>query len=121
VISVGNKSCNRLLVPNHAGLQKAPGAPHPPTPQRPGPNFQRCVDVSSDKSIEHITIDKSPRLHERVVAEVLAVVGNHKAAPAKRGMPLTPGLLESKAAHDKTSIIPRQLRKSRHTEEMIPN
>jgi hypothetical protein len=41
VISVGNKSCNRLLVPNHAGLQKAPGAPHPPTPQRPGPNFRR--------------------------------------------------------------------------------
>ena len=29
-----------MLVPNHAGLQKAPGAPHPPTPQRPGPNFK---------------------------------------------------------------------------------
>ena len=43
------------------------------------------VDVSSDPSIDHINIDKSPRLHARVVAEVLAVVGNHKAAPAKKG------------------------------------
>jgi hypothetical protein len=54
------------------------------------------VDVSSDKSIDHINIDKSPRLHARVVAEVLAVVGNHNklgvpsaapphAAPAKNG------------------------------------
>ena len=43
------------------------------------------VDVSSDKSIDHINIDKSPRLHTRVVAEVLAVVGNHKSAPAKNG------------------------------------
>src|SRR5262249_61253383 len=45
----------------------------------------RTVDVSSDPSIDHINIDKSPRLHERVVAEVLAVVGNHKATPAKNG------------------------------------
>src|SRR5215468_11061673 len=43
------------------------------------------VDVSSDPSIDHINIDKSARLHARVVAEVLAVVGNHKAAPAKNG------------------------------------
>jgi hypothetical protein len=42
------------------------------------------VDVSSDPSIDHINIDKSPRLHTRVVAEVLAAVGNHKAAPAKK-------------------------------------
>jgi len=56
---------------------------------RGGPGFHGTlanVDVSSDKSIDHITIDKSPRLHARVVAEVLAVVGNHKAAaPAKNG------------------------------------
>ena len=43
------------------------------------------VDVSSDPDIDHINIDKSPRLHARVVAEILAVVGNHKAAPAKKG------------------------------------
>ena len=55
---------------------------------RSGPGFHGTlanVDVSSDRSIDHITIDKSPRLHARVVAEVLAVVSNHKTAPAKNG------------------------------------
>jgi pimeloyl-ACP methyl ester carboxylesterase len=53
---------------------------------RGGPGFHGTldnVDVSSDKSINHINIDKSPRLHARVVAEVLAVIGNHRSAPAK--------------------------------------
>jgi hypothetical protein len=55
---------------------------------RGGPGFHGTlanVDVSSDSSIDHINIDKSPRLHTRVVTEVLAVVGNHKGAPAKNG------------------------------------
>lgn len=55
---------------------------------RGGPGFHGTlanVDVSSDPDIDHINIDKSPRLHERVVAEVLAVIGNHKTAPAKNG------------------------------------
>jgi pimeloyl-ACP methyl ester carboxylesterase len=55
---------------------------------RGGPGFKGTlanVDVSSDPSIDHINIDKSPRLHARVVAEVIAIVGNHKAAPAKNG------------------------------------
>jgi len=55
---------------------------------RGGPGFHGTlanVDVSSDPNIDHINIDKSPRLHARVVAEVLAVVGNHKAASAKKG------------------------------------
>ena len=54
---------------------------------RGGPGFHGKldnVDVSSDPSIDHINIDKSPRLHTRVVAEVLAVVGNRKS-PAKKG------------------------------------
>jgi pimeloyl-ACP methyl ester carboxylesterase len=53
---------------------------------RGGPGFHGTldnVDVSSDKSINHINIDKSPRLHARVVAEVLAVISNHRSAPAK--------------------------------------
>jgi len=53
---------------------------------RGGPGFHGTlanVDVSSDTSIDHINIDKSPRLHARVVAEVLAVVGNRKSTPAK--------------------------------------
>jgi hypothetical protein len=57
-----------------------------PTYMRGGPGFRGTlanVDVSSDPGIDHINIDKSPQLHARVVAEVLAVIGNHKAAPAK--------------------------------------
>jgi hypothetical protein len=53
---------------------------------RGGPGFHgtlATVDVSSDPDIDHINIDKSPRLHARVVQEVLAVVGNHKSAPVK--------------------------------------
>lgn len=51
---------------------------------RRGPGFKGTlsnIDVSSDPSIDHINIDKSPRLHARVVSEVLAVVGSHRAAP----------------------------------------
>jgi alpha-beta hydrolase superfamily lysophospholipase len=50
---------------------------------RKGPGFHGSlanVDVSSDPSIDHINIDKSPRLHARVVSEVLAIVGGHRAA-----------------------------------------
>jgi len=52
---------------------------------RRGPNFHGTlvnVDVSSDGSIDHITIDKSARLHARAIAEVLAVVGGggHRAS-----------------------------------------
>jgi len=35
-------------------------------------------DVSSDGSIDHLNIDKSPRLHAKVIAEVLSVVGSHR-------------------------------------------
>jgi pimeloyl-ACP methyl ester carboxylesterase len=53
---------------------------------RPGPGFRGSlsnVDLSSDHSIDHVTIDKSPRLHARVISEVLAIVGGHRiAAPA---------------------------------------
>jgi len=36
------------------------------------------VDVSSDPSIDHLNIDKSPRLHARVISEVLSIVGSHR-------------------------------------------
>jgi Thioesterase domain len=55
---------------------------------RRGPGFHGSlanVDVSSDPNIDHLNIDKSPRLHARVISEVLAVVGSH------RGLPLSPG------------------------------
>jgi alpha-beta hydrolase superfamily lysophospholipase len=55
---------------------------------RPGPGFRGSlsnVDVSSDPNISHTTIDKSSRLHARVISEVLAVVGGHRmAAPAPK-------------------------------------
>jgi Thioesterase domain len=53
---------------------------------RGGPGFHGTlanVDVGSDPSIDHINIDKSPQLHARVVAEVLALVGNHKGLVKK--------------------------------------
>ena len=46
------------------------------------------MDVSSDHSIDHINIDKSPRLHARVISEVLAIVGGHRA-PVPGAKPTT--------------------------------
>ncbi len=51
---------------------------------RPGPGFRGSlvnVDLSGDPSIDHLNIDKSPRLHARVIEEVLAITGG-RAAPA---------------------------------------
>jgi hypothetical protein len=97
---------------------------------RGGPGFHGTlanVDVSSDSSIDHINIDKSPRLHTRVVAEVLAVVGNHKAAPAKNGNAADAGSPGQQGGSRQNADNPAppahkppagtQL----HTEEMIPN
>ena len=50
---------------------------------RPGPGFHGSlanVDVSGDPSIDHISIDKSARLHARAISEVLAVVKGHRVA-----------------------------------------
>jgi hypothetical protein len=50
---------------------------------RPGAGFHGSlnnVNVSSDSSIDHLNIDKSPRLHARAISEVLAVVGGHRMA-----------------------------------------
>ncbi len=67
---------------------------------RRGPGFHGTlanVDVSSDHNIDHLNIDKSPRLHARVIAEVLAVVGSHRIAapgapkPAAAGAPASGG------------------------------
>jgi hypothetical protein len=53
---------------------------------RAGPGFHGSltnVDLRSDPSIDHLNIDKSPRLHARVIGEVMAVVGggHRMAAP----------------------------------------
>jgi Thioesterase domain len=75
---------------------------------RGGPGFHGSlinVDVSSDHSIDHITIDKSPRLHARVISEVLSIVGGggggHHAAPTATSVsvgnakPAEPGAIPS--------------------------
>jgi hypothetical protein len=83
---------------------------------RRGPGFHGTlnnVDVSSDPSIDHINIDKSPRLHARVVSEVLAVVGGHRIAtpgavkpsvngisPGETGTTAAPAVGGSPVKHD---------------------
>jgi hypothetical protein len=57
---------------------------------RPGPGFRGTlsnVDLSSDRSIDHLNIDKSPRLHGLVIAEVLAVAGGRPAAGTAAAKP----------------------------------
>ncbi|MGC2078175.1 MAG: thioesterase domain-containing protein [Xanthobacteraceae bacterium] len=98
---------------------------------RGGPGFHGTlanVDVSSDSSIDHINIDKSPRLHTRVVAEVLAVVGNHKAAPAKNGNGADARTLGEQEGSRQNADNPAPPAhkppagtQPLHTEEMIPN
>jgi hypothetical protein len=46
-----------------------------------GPGFKGSlinVDLRGDPNIDHLNIDKSPRLHARVIAEVSAIVGSHR-------------------------------------------
>ncbi|HML08502.1 MAG TPA: hypothetical protein VK430_10305 [Xanthobacteraceae bacterium] len=49
-----------------------------------GPGFHGTlvnVDVSADRSIDHLNIDKSARLHAQVISAILAVVGGeHRSA-----------------------------------------
>jgi len=67
---------------------------------RPGLGFRGSlvnVDLSSDRNIDHLNIDKSPRLHARVIAEIVAVVGARnlavpvaaKPAPARPSQPVS--------------------------------
>ena len=69
---------------------------------RRGPGFHGTlanVDVSSDPTIDHINIDKSPRLHARVVNEVLAITGGHRLA-APSGPKATPASAPAPAGQD---------------------
>ena len=71
---------------------------------RPGPDFHGSlanVDVSGDASIDHINIDKSPRLHTRAISEVLAVIKAHRlAAPDSR----TPAPANPPAGRDEGTV-----------------
>jgi hypothetical protein len=61
---------------------------------RPGPGFRGAlsnVDLSSDQDITHLNIDKSPQLHARVIAAVLATVGGRPLpTPAKPASSIAP-------------------------------
>jgi pimeloyl-ACP methyl ester carboxylesterase len=58
---------------------------------RRGPGFHGSLvnfDVSSDPSINHLNIDKSPRLHAMVIRDILALVAKQRpAAPQVSGKP----------------------------------
>jgi pimeloyl-ACP methyl ester carboxylesterase len=57
---------------------------------RPGSGFHGSlanVDVSGDPSIDHINIDKSPRLHARAISEVLAVLKGRRIATPSGSTP----------------------------------
>src|SRR5277367_6037696 len=90
---------------------------------RRGPGFKGTlvnVDVSSDPSIDHLNIDKSPRLHARVISEVLSVVGSHRmpapgvttptpipvSAPAPTGAPGAPAAAPAGGGAAKPEVAP---------------
>jgi Thioesterase domain len=58
------------------------------------------VDVSSDPDIGHLNIDKSPRLHARAIAEVLAVASGHMGMPVAEKPPATPPSAASAARRE---------------------
>ena len=60
---------------------------------RPGPGFRGTlsnVDLSSDPNIGHLNIDKVPRLHAQVIAEVLGIVGGRPAPAAAKPASIGP-------------------------------
>ena len=60
-----------------------------------GPGFHGSlinVDLRSDPNIDHLNIDKSPRLHARVIGEVLSIVGGRRIEAPSAAKPLPAGL-----------------------------
>ncbi len=73
-----------------------------------GPGFHGSlinVDLRGDPNIDHLNIDKSPRLHARVIAEVLAIVGSHRNEPPVAAKPL-PASLKTGSVVDGTATKP---------------
>lgn len=75
-----------------------------------GPGFHGSlinVDLRSDPNIDHLNIDKSPRLHARVIAEVLAIVGSHRIeSPTAGAKPLPASLKTGTIGGDRAAIKP---------------
>jgi hypothetical protein len=69
---------------------------------RPGPGFHgnlRNVDVSSDTSIDHFTIDKTPRLQAVALSSVLQAARSESCRPGING-PAVAGPKEMPAPHE---------------------
>jgi hypothetical protein len=82
-----------------------------------GPGFHGAltnVDLRSDPNIDHLNIDKSPRLHARVIAEVLAIVGSRRGPSGEK--PTTVSTPASSVDGDKTGSIGDAVVKS----EIVP-
>ena len=65
-----------------------------------GPGFHGSlinVDLRGDPNIDHLNIDKSPRLHARVIAEVLAIVGSRRVEPPTVAAKPTPASVKTGA------------------------
>jgi hypothetical protein len=76
---------------------------------RPGPGFRgslRNVDLSFDPNIDHLNIDKSPRLHAEVIGEVLAIVEGHRMAPPTAVRPASIGAAAAIGADGGTMAAP---------------
>jgi pimeloyl-ACP methyl ester carboxylesterase len=76
---------------------------------RPGSGFRGSllnVDLSSDPNIDHLNIDKSPRLHAQVIGEVLAIVDGHRMVPPVAAKPASIGAAAASAADADTMATP---------------
>jgi pimeloyl-ACP methyl ester carboxylesterase len=88
-----------------------------------GPGFRGSisnVDLSNDADIDHLNIDKSPRLHARVIGEVLGIVGTRRmpgpgattpsqtpvSAPAPSGAPGGPTVTPAADGAAKPDVVP---------------
>jgi len=80
-----------------------------------GPGFHGSlinVDLRSDPNIDHLNIDKSPRLHARVISEVLAIVGTRgasepSAAKAAKGSAPVASAVKSEPAPSDSGAKPQ--------------
>jgi thioesterase domain-containing protein len=76
---------------------------------KPGPGFHGSlsnVDVSSNRDINHLNIDKSPEPHARVVREVLAIVGGHRVPATATTKPGSTSPLEQGRSQQPLTAAP---------------
>ena len=64
------------------------------------------VDVSFDKGIDHINIDKAARTHARAISEVLAVVGHPSPPPKGEAAPMAAKPASPEPAAEPASSAP---------------